>query len=321
MVRKRGAQAGGPCRPPIDSHGVRGLVWCATAVTVLSMLSAAATAESQRISEQQTAATSADAPIDTVTVEALRQRELLERQISTFVSEITSHSRTDSLARWQLPICPLVAGLPFDTGKFVFQRVSQVASEAGIPLASQDCAPNLLVVMTREPEVLLQNWWGKKPRLFNQDRGVGGIKRTIRTAAPLRVFYNACSVPPLMAKTFGPSVMAHCNTGKLGSRLAWEAVRVIYSVIVVVDLRQTEDLEIAQLTDYVAMISLAQVRRDPDLGTAPTVLRLFDETDAARPQGMSAWDQAFLKSLYGTDSGSVTQLSQIKHRMQQDLAR
>jgi len=56
-------------------------------------------------------------------------------------------------------------------------------------------------------------------------------------------------------------------------------------------------------------------------GLAPTVLRLFDETDAARPQGMTAWDQAFLKSLYGTDSGSVTQLSEIKRRMQQDLAR
>jgi hypothetical protein len=110
------------------------------------------------------------------------------------------HSRTESLARWQLPICPLVAGLPFDKGKFVFQRVSEVASEAGIPLASQDCTPNLLVVMTREPELLLQNWWRKNPRLFNQDRGVGGIERTILTAAPVRVFYNACSVPPLMAK-------------------------------------------------------------------------------------------------------------------------
>ena len=66
------------------------------AAAVLSMLSVAAIAEDPQ------------APIDTVTVEA--RREQLKRQISTFVSEIALQSRTESLARWQLPICPLVAG-------------------------------------------------------------------------------------------------------------------------------------------------------------------------------------------------------------------
>ena len=195
MVRQRGAHAGGPSPPPIDSHRVHGLAWCAIAVTTLSILSAGATAEPQRKAVQQSAAESNAAAIDTVLVEAQRLREL-ERQISTFVSAITIHNQNDSLARWQAPICPLVAGLPFDKGKFVFQRVSQVASEAGIPLGSEDCTPNLLVVITREPEVLLRNWWRKQHRLFNRDRGVAGIERTIRTDAPVRVFYNACSVPP-----------------------------------------------------------------------------------------------------------------------------
>jgi hypothetical protein len=286
---------------------------------MLSIVSAGATAESPRTPQQQHAAESGNDHLDGVTVEA--QRERLERQISEYVSSITIHNRNDSLARWQLPICPLVAGLPFEQGKFVFLRVSQIASEVGIPLDSQDCKPNLLVVMTREPQKLLQDWWSKRPGLFNRDRGVAGIKRKIRTDAPVRVFHNACSVPPGISKTFSPAVMAQCGSGTLGTKLTRGAVRAIYSVIVVVDLQQTKDLGIGQLTDYIAMVSLAQIRKDSELGAAPTILRLFDERDAARPQGLSTWDQAFLRSLYDADPGSVMQRAGIKLRMKRDLVR
>lgn len=296
----------------MQTADVRGRFVRAITASVLSLLSAAATAESPRTSVQQSDAESDDATIDTVTVEARRQ---LERELSTYVSEITVRSYTEAVARWRLPICPLVAGLPFEEGKFVFQRVSQVASEAGIPLGPLDCKPNLLVVLTREPEALLKNWWSEKPRLFNTDRGVAGIKRKIRTDAPVRVFHNACSVPPGLAKTFGEHVLAHCDTGIPGSKLTWNTIRAIYSVIVVVDKRQIEGLEIGALTDYIAMISLAQIHREPDLGTAPTILRLFDESDAPRPQALSTWDRTFLKSLYDTDASSVAHLSEIKRRM------
>jgi len=294
-------------------------VRCATAVAVLSIFSAGAAAESPQASVEPPAAKSDVAALETVVVEAQRQREL-ERQISTFVSTITMPSRTESLARWERSICLFVAGLPLDQGKFLFQRLSQIASEAGMELAPQGCLPNLLVVITPEPKLFLQKWWRRNPRLFDTYRGVGGIKRTIRTDTPVRVFYNACSAPP-PARPFALRVELDCNKGMAGSKLTWGAVRAIYSVIVVVDLQQTKDLKIEPLTDYIAMLALAQIRTDPDLGTAPTILRLFDETTASRPQGLSTWDRAFLASLYGTDSSSVMQLSVIKVRMKRDLAR
>lgn len=294
------------------------------AASVLTVISAAATAKSPQTSEPQPAAMRDDATIDTVTVEARRR---LERELSTYVNEITMRSYTEAIARWQLPICPLVAGLPFDEGKFVFQRVSQIASEAGIPLDSPDCKPNLLIVLTREPQKLLGAWWRAKPTLFNTERGVAGIKRKIRADGPVRIFHNACNVPPGLAKTFGKQILAHCNTGgTLGSRLTWSTVRAIYSVIVVVDKREIEGVAIGPLTDYVAMISLAQLRPEPDLGTAPTILRLFDESNPASPnlqppEGLSAWDRTFLKSLYETDASSVAHLSEIKSRMHRSIAK
>jgi hypothetical protein len=300
-------------------RGVRRPTCGATAVIVLSIISAGVAAKSPQASVDPAAAGSSETELDTVVVQAQRQQEF-KRQISTFVSAITMPSRTDSLARWEQSICLYVAGAPLEHSKFVLQRLAQVASEAGLPVDPAGCSPNLLVVMTTDPKLLLQKWWRKDPRLFDTIRGVGGIKRTIRTDAPVRVFYNACSTPA-PAKSFALRVELDCNSGTLGSRLTRGTVRAIYSVIVVVDLQQSNDLQIEPLTDYIAMVALAQIRSDPDPGTAPTILRLFDGTNASRPQGLSAWDRAFLKSLYGTDSRSVMQLSEIKIRMADDLTR
>jgi hypothetical protein len=88
---------------------------------------------------------------------------------------------------------------------------------------------------------------------------------------------------------------------------------------VVVDLGHIKDVNDGQLADYISMVGFAQIRRKPELGDAPTILRLFAESDVARPQGLSSWDQAFLKSLYGEDSGNIMQLAGIKFRIYRDL--
>jgi hypothetical protein len=318
MARRGATRGGPPCRSPINSRSSRRASWGASPVAILSLISGAAQADSPPTSEalQQQASKSEKSGLETVTVEARRQRELTERQISTFVTSITLPTRDESVARWQLPICPLVAGLPRDRGEFALGRVSQIARDAGIPLAPHECPPNFLIIVTREPEALLQRWWAHNPRLMNDDRGVGDIKRFIHTAQPIRVWYNACSEAPGFGKTFEG---VHCGTGGLGSRLTWEAVRAIYSAIVVVDLGRIKDVNDGQLADYIAMVGLAQIRRNPELGAAPTILRLFAESGVARPQGLSSWDQAFLKSLYGADSGNVMQLAEVKWRLDREL--
>jgi hypothetical protein len=257
--------------------------------------------------------------VETVTVEAQRERQRLERQLATFVSSLTYRAVDESVPRWDVPLCPLIAGLPAARGQFVLDRISQIASEAGMRLASEGCAPNLVVVVTAEPQELLRQWWRQDPRLFERESGIGGIRRTIASGAPVRVFYNSCTVPPGMPVSSSAADLP-CGVGRLGSRLTPSATRVIYSVIAVADVRQIEGFSIGPLTDYIAMLSLAQVRRSADLGTAPTILRLF-ESDAARPERLSTWDAAFLKSLYASDSASATQISQIKSRMMRDLAR
>jgi hypothetical protein len=81
--------------------------------------------------------------LDQITVESQRERALLEREVSTYVSAITVAPFQESLARWRNAICPLVAGLPRDHGEFILKRVSQIAGDAGVPLAPDHCRGNL----------------------------------------------------------------------------------------------------------------------------------------------------------------------------------
>jgi hypothetical protein len=262
---------------------------------------------------------SRDDALESVTVEA--QRERITKQVSQFVSSIVMPAKHESLARWQVPICVAVAGLPPAGGEFVTKRISEIAVDSGVPLGPQGCAFNFVVIVTSEPETLLKEWWAAEPRLFNRERGVGGVKRLIRAERPVRVWYNACSVAPALANDFEMSGYPRCNSGELGSRLTWGSVRTIYSVIQVIDLEHIVGLTYGQVGDYVAMVGLAQIRENPELGDAPTILGLFADDATDKAQALTRFDQAFLKSVYESTVGNVTEIAQIKLRMGQDLMR
>jgi hypothetical protein len=291
------------------------------ALALLSLLSAtaASAAESPAGTPAPGASAGDSVELDPVTVEARRRRQLIDERVSEFVRTIVGSAKAESVARWKVPVCAIAAGLTVSQADFVRHRIKMIASDAGVPLGMGDCAPNLIVIVTPEPAAFLKDWWAEEHRLFNRDRGLGGVDRMIRTDQPVRVWHNACNVPPGLG--FELSGQPNCGTGATGSRLTWNAVRAIYSAIVVVDLDDIEGLTFGQVADYVAMVGLAQLRKDAELGDASTILGLFAAGDADRPKGLTDWDQAFLKAVYSTLDGSVTEISQIKLRMGNELAR
>ena len=70
----------------------------------------------------------AAAPKNKVTEEVIVEgtRPEIEKRAYTFVTGVTHDGYlTKSLARWNKPICPLVAGIPADQGEFILRSVSQ----------------------------------------------------------------------------------------------------------------------------------------------------------------------------------------------------
>ena len=294
-----------------------------SAIAVFSLFAARSIASEEPTPESAAPPTSAipDTELESVTVEAKRHRERIDKQVSEFVYSIGGPGKVESLARWNVPICVVTAGLTVAEADFVKKRIAQIAADADVLMGGAACGPNFVVILTPEPEKLLTEWWSEEHRLFNRDRGLGGVNRFIQTDQPVRVWHNACNAPPgIPAYAFSTS--EHCGSGaSTGSRLSWAVARAVYSAIVVVDLTQIEGLTFGQVVDYVAMVGLTQIRPNSELGDISTILGLFSTSGTDRSKGLTLWDQSFLKAVYATTEGSTTEVSLIKVRMSEELAR
>jgi len=262
--------------------------------------------------------------LHTVTVEAQRERAVLEQRVKRFVSGVTKVPFQDSLARWgeQVPICFSIAGMTRDYGEFVLHRLSMIAEAAGAPLAPDNCKPNFYVVATTVPDELVAAWSKHVPEIFGDASGKK-IDEFATASTPIRVWYNValynadgtpCSYDSVLL-TFSDPVRI-CEGGGL---ILWGAVRDLSSVIVLIDTRRTKGINFEQLAAYIAMVGLAEIRTDAKLGDAPTILRLFSDSAHAPAQGLTTWDAAYLKALYHTNHKDRTQLLKIGHSMVEEI--
>ena len=257
-------------------------------------------------------------------------RPEIRQRVYDFVTGITHQGYAiESLARWNKPICPLVAGIPRPQGEFVLQRVSQATLAAGARLAPSKCRANFHVVLTSDPDRLVALWRKRAPRLFGGE-SPSKVRRILSKPRPIRVWYNAweeCGEGGIAAQPGAGNYGLWSGVGDChieDSRLKWNYVNSISSVIVLVDFDDIEGIKLGPLTEYISMVGLAQVDLDGEWGNAPTILRLFADSgaaDDAAAQRMSAWDRAFLKALYNTTQASRLQRSSITEQMVDDFVR
>ena len=263
-----------------------------------------------------------------VTVEA--QRAVLEHQLYEYVTMIThTQSRDEALHRWHTPVCPAVVGLSKDEGEFILTRLSQIARAAETPLDGERCQANLAVVFTNDPDGVIKAWRARRSHFGGVHGTPAAFERFSAKRSPVRVWYNKDFGTP----GSGPMATDSLELGKsfpntptgsnlIGSKMFVKDVLVFSSVAVIVDSRQAVGLEIGALTDYIAMLALSDTDPEVPLGPAPTVLRLFTARAAKQPlpAGLSDWDRAYLKALYGTPLDLITQRSIIAGKMVQDVA-
>ncbi|MEQ1492852.1 MAG: hypothetical protein ABL932_20090, partial [Terricaulis sp.] len=89
-------------------------------------------------------------------------------------------------------------------------------------------------------------------------------------------------------------------------------------VLIIVDARQAQGVQLQALADYLAMVSLAQLSPDGHTVGTPTILNLFTDRDAGGvvPTGMTEWDEAYLEGLYTARRTAPREIWQ-----QRDIAR
>ncbi len=303
----------------------------------------------------QSAASTAAAPpasgsetLDEVTVTAKRAE--LAPRISKFVNQIAlpENGGQAGLARWDAPpVCPLVSGLPRQDGEFILERVSEIARGAGVPLAGENCRPNLYVLVTPQPEDLLRGMeqrnraftFGYVSSQYLTETPAGVVDTFIKTPRAVRVWYNStekdswgqplrfCPEPdlfpgcrPHIDPWCDPSRFVQCGRGPSGgSHTTFGTTWTFARVFVIVDRTRLQGVKMGQLADYVAMVAFAKLKPGARLGDAPTILKLFEGAPQGAPSGMTDWDQTFLKSLYATEQKSKLQRGEIARAMVREI--
>ena len=290
-------------------------------------------------------AASSENQLDSITVEAKKkEREELRLQVDQFVKTTVEQHAGESLARWNSQVCPLVAGLPRDQGEFILRRLSQSVRDAGAPLAPENCKANFFVLVSSQADQILEALRKKRPGLFDTHNGLGPLQHFLRTERPVRVWQNwqnagddaggliiaeafigisgGASMGGSLGAGSSSSAMANWPTATLpNSRLSRSVVRSISTAIIIVDLARITSGNLGQLSDYIAMVGLAEINLDRTIDSAPSVLRLFSNPGETPLEGMSPWDQALLKSLYASRAESVMQVSEMKTHMVDSIAK
>jgi hypothetical protein len=146
--------------------------------------------------------------------------------------------------------------------------------------------------------------------MFDTNASATQVRHFLNPSTPeaVRVWHDATLFgsdgQPLMRLDQGDPVEPIPDFYSTGSRLTTQATIGLNYALVIIDGNLAKGAGLGQLADYAAMAGLADLNLDADVGSVPTILRLFTEAPQQRPTGLTLWDQRFLTALYHSEQSS-----------------
>jgi len=254
------------------------------------------------------------------------EQEKLPDLVDRFVQGHGAASRIDQLSRWSVPLCPQTGGLSAPFNAYVTARVKLVAAAVGAPLERHPnrnfpCKTNLLIIFTTTPQALMDD-----VRKHHADalgfHYAAQAERLARFDRPFKAWYVTGTQPEgglvQEDKEFSPA-----PGGTAGSRLTRRLASRFIGILVVVDANQIVGHQIRAIADDVAMLGLARAADLKGCSALPTILDFLspDCPASGDPEGLTAYDVAYLKGLYSTDPEQLlaAQRSEIGSRILREV--
>ena len=269
-------------------------------------------------------------------MEVTASREKMRREIQTFVHKVT-RLEGEFVGRWGEFVCPMAVGVSDAQAQFIQSRIIEVQNTVRKkkPKPDAKCQPNLFVIITDEADQVLADWKERDPGMFRW-KSRDGVSRSGGTG-PVRTWHNAilttsdgvsvnsASALPQVAGnarvTTGSRINISAPSCPLLGRIeagCWEHIN---AVVVLVDASKAGKVTLAQLADFISVVSLSQIDLSADLGGIDSILRLFAQPrPEVPPAGITEWDYAFLNGLYRASYSPVNQQRDVAARMVRELA-
>lgn len=251
-----------------------------------------------------------------------------DKQIRSFIREMTPAPVHGQLSRFDAPVCPAAAGLPAEQSALVTARMRRVAAAAGMRVAKPGCDANVILIVTGDKNGLLKKLEKFRPEYFPADWSLFQVHDLEHDPSPVaawqfegRTWADGRPISDDIIAS-GTDYGALQRTIEPQSRLHPSARRDFLTSIVVVQRDALDGLTTTQLADYAAM--RAFVRTDPKQvhAGADTILSVIDAPmGSAVPLTLTPWDLSFLRAFYasGKNSYAEYQRSEIQQLMKREL--
>lgn len=250
-------------------------------------------------------------------------------RMTELVETLSAPPRRQGLARWDRRVCIGVANMPAREAQRMIDRVSQLAEYVGLGVGQPGCRADVLIVATPEADALANELVAEhqdimRPSLGGTDLGRAALEAFRTSDAPVRWWHVSL---PVSADTGAVAVqlkgaenapeISSPNMSRLRSGIRYDLAK----VIVIIDTRRLGRVTFSALSDYVAMVALAQIDPTTDVSTYPSVLNAFGPSGET---GLTELDANYLRSLYdarrdyGMPSAQINQMASALARRQQD---
>jgi hypothetical protein len=245
---------------------------------------------------------------------------------------VASHSKpldtsAGQLAHWKDAVCVQTMGLSPSFNTFVSARVEAIAAAVKSPKASRkSCKPNVEIIFTTHPQEFIEEQVKANPDILGFHY-MSKVKQLKTIDHPIQAWHVTGreadgSVYGLMIDSVWSGYMTNLST-RLGSRLSTGVRSYILMTLVVVDGNKVLGYPVGSISDYIAMMTLSQIRLTDGCGVLPSILDLM-ATGCTREksQSITAADLAYLRSLnsVGQEVDYFMQKMAIEIKMRQDFA-
>lgn len=270
-----------------------------------------------------------------IVVSAEMRKEQIDKASHEMARTLTEMSVGDQVPRWAMPVCTRVEGLDRELADRVRQTVFAIGKQAGVRMARGRCNPNVLVVFSKNPDGLSKELADRLPKPRNRD-GVVERSAFVGSRGPLR-WETRVSIHDARHGAQVNNSAALMNSGDWNKNIdlpttdSTDATMIrkptkaaIDGMMVVVDGKAAEGLELDQLSEYLAMVVLARPPMSATFDEHPSILNLGKHRPpGSNPLRLSEWDRAYLVALYDTplDRSASAARSLIAQRMSRELAK
>ncbi|MBV9881401.1 MAG: hypothetical protein JO276_00155 [Sphingomonadaceae bacterium] len=235
-----------------------------------------------------------------IVVEGHRDRD---SEINELVGALPPAPANGHIRRFEHDACPAVLGLPPAQRDFVVARMRAVGAAARVPIGRPRCMANVLVLVTADKGRLIEQLIRRYPTYLG-DLNQDDLRRIMASPAPTALWHLS-GIVDADGRQMTPNVddVVVNRTTRGSSRLTDLAHPEYVGSVLVVERRAVEGLTVTQLADYAAMrvFSGADPARLGDRNL-PTILTALDVPMGGEvPITLTAWDLAFLGSLYASN--------------------